>query len=226
MCNKTPPGAKFLGNLYLCFLCICKRIILIYVDESIYFLLRNEAIPIADEFGVDDVTAVIRPYVPNVIVRQRPLNSCQDYSNKNNDRQTYSIRRTNSQNLNAFRLVLHLSLPNPLKPVDKEDIFGAAPTGDTPTTSDWLPTNVRFILKVWRCITTCWLGASFINMDWHNSNMNKYNDMSNKAWDEIVYPFPFNLAIWKLINNFIPHYIMGVIIYKSPLYAGTGVSPC
>ena len=38
--------------------------------------------------------------------------------------------------------------------VENEDVVGAAPTGDAPTTSEWstivLPTKVRFILEVSR----------------------------------------------------------------------------
>ena len=38
--------------------------------------------------------------------------------------------------------------------VENEDVVGAAPTGDAPTTSEWstilLPTKVRVILQVWR----------------------------------------------------------------------------
>ena len=41
---------------------------------------------------------------------------------------TSSISRTKSPNLNASRIVLWLSSPNPLKPFD-EDVVGAAPTG-------------------------------------------------------------------------------------------------
>ena len=70
----------------------------------------------------------------------------------NRYRKVSNIRRTKSLNVNAFRLVLQLSLPNPLKPrveVENEDVVGAAPTGDAPTTSEWstilLPTN--FIVK-------------------------------------------------------------------------------
>ena len=52
------------------------------------------------------------------------------------DRQTSNISHTKSQNLNASRLVLHLSLPNPLKPGVKSRMkIGAVPTGDAPTTS-------------------------------------------------------------------------------------------
>ena len=50
------------------------------------------------------------------------------------------------QNLNVSRLVLQLSLPNPLKPCIKS-------TGAAPTTSEWsilLPIKVRFILEVWQ----------------------------------------------------------------------------
>ena len=38
--------------------------------------------------------------------------------------------------------------------VKNEDVVGAAPTGDAPTTSEWwtilLPTRVRLILETWR----------------------------------------------------------------------------
>ena len=38
--------------------------------------------------------------------------------------------------------------------VENEEVVGAAPTGDAPTTSEWstilLPTKVRIILEVWR----------------------------------------------------------------------------
>ena len=48
-----------------------------------------------------------------------------------------------------------LSFFNPLKPgVDKEDVVGAAPSGDAPTSSEWstilLSTKVRLILEVLR----------------------------------------------------------------------------
>ena len=40
--------------------------------------------------------------------------------------------------MNVTRLALQLSLPNPLKPgVENEDVVGAAPTGDAPTTCEW-----------------------------------------------------------------------------------------
>ena len=43
------------------------------------------------------------------------------------------------------------------------------------------------------------------------------NHMSNKAWDEITYPFPnFNGCTvdgWEWISNFIPHLIMDVVTY-------------
>ena len=60
-------------------------------------------------------------------------------SNHNWYRQISHIRRNKSQSLNDSRLVLHLSLPNLLKTgiVENEDVVGAAPTGDAPTTSEW-----------------------------------------------------------------------------------------
>ena len=48
-------------------------------------------------------------------------------------RKVSNIRSTKSQNLNASRLILQLSLPNPLKPgVENEDVVG-----DAPITSEW-----------------------------------------------------------------------------------------
>ena len=54
-------------------------------------------------------------------------------------RQVSKISHAKSQNLNVSHLILQLSLPNPLKPcvVENEDVVGAAPTGDAPTTSEW-----------------------------------------------------------------------------------------
>ena len=75
------------------------------------------------------------------------------------NRQISNISRTHSQKLHDSRLVLQLSLANPLKPGVKlrnEDVVGAAPTGDAPTTSGWppsvLPTKVQLILEIWRYI--------------------------------------------------------------------------
>ena len=73
---------------------------------------------------------------------------------------TSNIRHIKSPNFNVSRLVLQLSLPNPMKPrcqVENEDVVGAAPTGDAPTISEWstilLPTKVRLILETWRFTT-------------------------------------------------------------------------
>ena len=70
---------------------------------------------------------------------------------------TSNISRTEYQRFNVFRLIMQLFLPNPLKPgvqVEDEDVVGAAPTGDAPTTSEWstilLPTKVRLKLEVWQ----------------------------------------------------------------------------
>ena len=55
-------------------------------------------------------------------------------------REISNIRRTKSQTCNVPRLGMQLSLRNILKPnvkVENEDVVGAAPTGDAPTTSEW-----------------------------------------------------------------------------------------
>ena len=72
-------------------------------------------------------------------------------------RQTSNISYAKSQTLNVSRLVLQLSLSNPLKSDIKlrmKDVVRAAPTGTVPITSKWstvlLPTKVQLILEVWR----------------------------------------------------------------------------
>ena len=48
--------------------------------------------------------------------------------------------------------------------VENEDVVGAAPTGDAPTTSEWstiwLPTQVRLILETWRYALETMLSTS------------------------------------------------------------------
>ena len=69
--------------------------------------------------------------------------------------QTSNISRPKSKNLNVSRLVLQLSLPNPLKPGfnENEDVVVAPPTGNAPTTCEGstilLPTKVQLILEIW-----------------------------------------------------------------------------
>ena len=77
--------------------------------------------------------------------------------------QTSTIRHTKSQNLIASRLVLQLSLTNPLKPyvkVKNEDVVGAVPTGNASTTSEWstilLPTMVPYIRGLTVSLLTHW----------------------------------------------------------------------
>ena len=76
-------------------------------------------------------------------------------------RQTSSINRIKTQNLNVSRLVLQLSLP-------------LSPTGDAPTASEWstilLPTKVWLKLEIWRhnvcvrCISYFTLSNSVIDV--------------------------------------------------------------
>ena len=68
-----------------------------------------------------------------------------------------SISRIKSPNLNVSSLLLQWLLSNPLKlgvKFKNEDVVGAGPTGDAPTTSELstilLPTKVRLILEVLR----------------------------------------------------------------------------
>ena len=72
-------------------------------------------------------------------------------------RQIANIRRTDSQNLTVSLLHLQLSSDQSIETrcqIENEDVVGAAPSGDAPTTSEWsailLPTQVRLILEVRR----------------------------------------------------------------------------
>ena len=72
-------------------------------------------------------------------------------------RRISNIRRAKSQNLNISRLVLQLFFSQSIEArcyVENEDVVGAAPTGDAPTTSEWwtilLIIKVRVILGSWR----------------------------------------------------------------------------
>ena len=68
--------------------------------------------------------------------------------------QTSNIIHTKSQNFNVSRLAVVFAQSIKARCwVENEDVVGAAPTGDAPTTSEWstilLPTEVWLILEVW-----------------------------------------------------------------------------
>ena len=87
-------------------------------------------------------------------------------------RQTFNIRNTKYQSVNVSRLVLQLSLPIHWSQLLswKEDIVGAAPTGDTPTTSEWstilLPTKVLHILEFWLYIAILIFFQAYLLFNW------------------------------------------------------------
>ena len=63
-----------------------------------------------------------------------------------------------------------------------------------------------------------------ILLSWINFNLTISNRMVNKVfgaitWGQITYPFPnFNNAtveVWKRIGNFIPHFVMHVVIIQT-----------
>ena len=71
--------------------------------------------------------------------------------------QVSNIRRAKSQHLKRFSDCLAPVFAESLGArcqVENEDVVGAAPTGDAPTTSDWstisLPTKVRLVLEILR----------------------------------------------------------------------------
>ena len=70
-----------------------------------------------------------------------------------NYRQTSNISHTISQNLNVSLSPCSCICPIHWSQVENEDVVGAAPTGDAPTTPEWstilLPTQVPLILEVW-----------------------------------------------------------------------------
>ena len=57
----------------------------------------------------------------------------------------------------SFRLAVVFAQSSEIRCwAENEDVVGTAPTGDAPTISEWstilLPTRVRLILEVWRCV--------------------------------------------------------------------------
>ena len=91
-------------------------------------------------------------------------------------RQVSNIRRTESQNFNVSRFS-----------VENEDVVGAAPTGDAPTTSEWspsvLPTKVWLILEIWRFEHIYWPPKRFSTQKFNpvlqssDSHLNAGGDM-------------------------------------------------
>ena len=72
-----------------------------------------------------------------------------------NYRQFSNIRCTKSQNINVSRLAVVFAQSIEARCyVENEDVVGATPTGDAPTTSEWstilLPTQARLILETLR----------------------------------------------------------------------------
>ena len=96
-----------------------------------------------------------------------------------------NIRCTISQTLNVSCLALHLSLLKSIEAryyVENEDVVGAAPTGDAPSTTEWLtiilPTRVHLILEALRYafilrITNMYMYLCFIWL---------FNKSSSKFW--------------------------------------------
>ena len=83
----------------------------------------------------------------------RRISVTYDDGNPINDyRQAFGMSRTKSQNLNVSRLVLKLSLPNPLKPC-REWRCSWSSADNAPSICEWstisLPTNIGLILQAW-----------------------------------------------------------------------------
>ena len=119
-------------------------------------------------------------------------------------RKTSSISRIKSQNLNVSCITLHLSSPNPLKPgveFENEEVVGAAPTGDAPTTSELstilLPAKVQLILDVLR-----YLLSRFRYISTHLIILRSLNQTMDTNWMNINVTLIFGLrnhltALWS-----------------------------
>ena len=72
--------------------------------------------------------------------------------------------------------------------VENEDVVGAAPTGDAPTTSEWstilLSTKVRLILETWRYIHHMWRRFSLART---SAIGRKLNMRSNLEMKPLIY---------------------------------------
>ena len=96
------------------------------------------------------------------------------------------------QNLNVSRLVFAVVFVRYTEArcwVENEDVVGAAPTGDDPTTSEWstivLPPKVQLILEVWQYVTIYCLS----NMR-HHYDISYIQDYVNKLGKSAKCQFP------------------------------------
>ena len=138
-------------------------------------------------------------------------------------RKTSYIRRPQNQNLNDSRLIMQLPLPTPLRPgVENEDVVGAAPTGDAPTTSEWstisLPSKERLISETWRYIIFglfpdyrimnigCWLlinppHQNFLGRCYLRTNLLQWLHFQVRTIDHIrnIHKF-LNISCYRILN--------------------------
>ena len=117
-------------------------------------------------------------------------------------RQTSNISHTTSQNLNAPRLGLRLSLPKSIKArcyVKNEDAVREAPTGDAPTTSEWstilLPTNLCLILDVW--LYLLWTGV--IGTMSHPTSINKISTDCILSREILSHSYKIDIKHYQLV---------------------------
>ena len=95
---------------------------------------------------------------PNVRIKQLIL-----FPNRQNipSNLLYEAHQIPISNCCSYRLaVVFAQSTEARRKVENEDVVGAAPTGDAPTTSEWsallLPTKVPLILEVWRWSFWVW----------------------------------------------------------------------
>ena len=103
--------------------------------------------------------------------------------------------------------------------------------GNNVHTPIWCKSHAYILAnKMYSYVSVCWITKVPFLHCWHSNIRGPFykhgltlipagisNHISSKLWDEITYPSPnFNYAtveIWECINNFIPHFIRGVLTY-------------
>ena len=136
-----------------------------------------------------------------------------------------------------FRLVLQLFLLKPLKPgvQANEDVIGAAPTGDAPTTSEWstnlLPTKMRLILEMWWYVSVQipqWCSACKGLTHWLLKDVEiiwivtlEVKLLNSKSWT-----IPMSFALKRMPQIFIVNIGWGIGLVPSGTWASVGPVLC
>ena len=141
--------------------------------------------------------------------------------------QTSNIGHTKSQNFNVSHLILQLSLKCEILS-ENEDVVGAAPTGDVPTTSEWstilLPTNMCLTLEVWGQLPNIMVPANRFQVKYEIMAYHKWIFNKNEFCDKLQLKNMFiknpisYYSVDKKLSWFIRHLSDGLYIFYINLW--------